>query len=75
MNIPITIQNKMRRAAKLYSEANQLMTEIDDFFESKGISDDIYRCGNGLSLEEIENGIDIVDDFVKWANLDFSEIP
>lgn len=71
MKIPIDIQKKMRRAVKLYSEANEIMKEVDLFFESKGISEDIYRCCNGISLEEIEYGNDIVDDFVKWADSDF----
>lgn len=68
MKIPIDIQNKMRQAAKLFNEAHELMKDIDLFFENKGISDDVYRSDNGISITEIEYGIDIVDDFVKWAD-------
>lgn len=31
-----------------------------------------YRAGNGISLEELEYGNDITDEFVQWAEEDFA---
>lgn len=71
MKIPKYIQNKMHSAAAMYAHASETMKEIDDYLLSKGISPDVYRSGNGISLEEIEYGNDVTDAFVAWAAEDF----
>ena len=79
MKVSKDIQNKMRRVVKLHKEADNLMQEIDEYFESKLLSSEkfnneglsVARCGNGISLEELEYGNDITDEFVAWAERDF----
>ncbi len=69
MRIPKTIKRKMHRLAKLSSESRRLSGEIDDWFTQHGynLDDatccDSLRCGSGLSLEELEYGNDITDEF------------
>ena len=68
-NIPKSIQNKMHRLAKLSAEASRLSGDIDDWFIKHGYnvdettSGDSLRSGSGLSLEELEYGNDITDEF------------
>ncbi|MDF2950543.1 MAG: hypothetical protein K0S18_126 [Anaerocolumna sp.] len=71
MKVSKDIQYKMHKAARLHSEANKLMEDVNDYFEKNGIDEDVLRCGNGISLEEVELGNDIVDEFVSWAENDF----
>ncbi len=65
----------MHKAARLFQEANGILNEVDEYLENNGISDKIYRCGNGISLEEIEAGNDITEEFVAWAENDFNLSP
>ena len=64
MKVPKKIQNKMHKLANITAQAKLLSREIDDYFESKGY--DIYelRSGSGNSLEELDYGNDITDEFV-----------
>jgi len=64
MKIPKYIIAKMHRVAKLSREASVLSKEIEDFFVKQGY--DVYelRSGNGKSLEELEYGNDVTDEFV-----------
>lgn len=71
MKIPKEIQKKMHRACAMYVKASELMQEIDAYMESKGISPEVYRNGCGISLEELEYGNDVTDEFVRWAEKDF----
>lgn len=64
MKVSKNIQNKMHKAAKLYSQASELMKEVDAYFEDKGLDMEILRDGSGISLEEIEYGNDVTDQFV-----------
>lgn len=74
MKIPKYMQDKMHKVAKLHNQANVIMAEVNEWFEKQGYGyDDLFiRNGNGISLEELEYGNDITDDFVKAAEDDFS---
>lgn len=71
MQVPKYIQDKMRRSAELHRRASVLSLEIDDYFERQGIDIDVLRCGNGISLEELDLGNDVTDEFVVWVERDF----
>lgn len=71
MKIPKHIQDKMHRIAKLHSTANALMREVDEWFRQQGCDEAVIRNGNGMSLEELEYGCDITDEFVQAAKEDF----
>lgn len=67
IKIPKYIKNKMHRLAKLSLESRHLSQEIDDwFFKNYGTDErwiEALRSGSGLSLEELEYGNDITDEF------------
>ena len=65
MKVSEVIKNKMRRIAKLTKEVMYLSREIDDYFINKGFDIDILRSGDGTSLDELDYGNDITDDFCK----------
>ena len=66
MKVSQKIKNKMHRSAKLHREASDISREIDDYFIGKGFEIKDLRSGNGRSLEELEYGNDITDDFCEW---------
>lgn len=59
------IQRKMHKLAKLTSQAVILDREINDYFESKGYDIDELRAGDGNTLDELNYGNDITDQFVE----------
>lgn len=61
MKVPEYIRRKMHRAAKLHAEASKLTRQVDDWFESRGYAAEVLRCGDGLSLEELDYGNDVTD--------------
>lgn len=63
MKVPEYIRNKMHRAAALHAEATRLMSHVDRWFEDRGFSAEVLRCGDGFSLEELDYGNDITDVF------------
>lgn len=63
MEVPKYIQCKMHRAAKLHAEAAKLTRQVDEWFESRGYTPENLRCGDGLSLEELDYGNDVTDIF------------
>ena len=65
MKVSEVIKNKMRRIAKLTKEVMYLSREIDDYFIKKGFDIDTLRSGDGTSLDELDYGNDITDDFCK----------
>ena len=71
MRIPKGIQAKMHRAATMYAKAAKVMEEIDEYLQAKGAPPEVYRTGNGVSLEELEYGNDVTDEFVRWAEEGF----
>lgn len=65
MKIPEHIKNKMHTIARIGKESTKLMSEVEDFLESKGYdSNYLYECG-GYSLRELEFGNDITDELCK----------
>jgi hypothetical protein len=73
MKVSKEIQVKMHKIAELSSEVKKLSKEVDQYFIDKGFDIEELRCGNGRSLEELEYGNDITDNFCKDAAEDFSD--
>ena len=71
MKVSKEIQRKMHKIAKLSKEIQELSSEVDQYFISKGYDIGKLRCGNGRSLEELEYGNDITDEFCKDAENNF----
>jgi len=67
------IQNKMHKIAEYANKTKELSNEVDQYFIDKGFNIEELRCGNGKSLEELEYGNDITDEFCKHAETDFSD--
>ena len=63
MKIPKYIRKKMHRAAALHREASILAGQVDEWLESYGYRPEELRCGDGLSLEELDYGNDVTDAF------------
>lgn len=63
--VPLYIKDKMHKLAKLSKEASELEDEISEWFCSKGFNEDALRCGDGASLEELNYGNDVTDEFCK----------
>lgn len=63
----------MHKIAELTKKAKELSCEVDQYFINKSFDIDELRCGNGRSLEELEYGIDITNEFCKDAEEDFSD--
>lgn len=64
MKVSIKIQNKMHKLAKLTAQAALLDRDINEYFESKGYDIDKLRSGDGTTLDELNYGNDITDEFV-----------
>lgn len=65
MKVSKEIQNKMHKLAKLTYEAGMLDREINDYFDLHGFDVDDLRRGDGDSLEELNYGNDITEQFCK----------
>lgn len=71
MRVPNYIQDKMHRVATLERQSTLLMCEIEGWLLRNGVAEeDLYsggrlRCGDGVSLEELEYGEDITELLVK----------
>lgn len=59
------IQRKMHKLAKLTSQAAILDREINDYFEINGYDIDELRAGDGSTLDELNYGNDITDQFIE----------
>lgn len=64
MRISKDVQRKMHKLAQLTSQASLLDREINEYFESKGYDIDELRSGDGTTLDELNYGNDITDNFV-----------
>ena len=71
MKISKEMQKQMHIAAAIYATASKIMAGIDMYLTSKGADPEVYRVGNGISLDELEYGNDITDEFCAWAERDF----
>lgn len=71
MKIPKYIQDKMHRVADLAQQKGRLMWEIEQWLLRNGLTEDdlenggYLRCGDGVSLEELEYGTDITEFLVE----------
>lgn len=63
MKVSQAIKKKMRRIAALSTEVKYLSKEVDDYFINKGFDIEKIRDGNGYSLEELEYGNDVTEEF------------
>lgn len=70
MKIPDHIKKKMHRLAKLSQQAYALSREIDNYFVKNGYDIEKLRSGSGVSLEELEYGNDITDEFCEFVEND-----
>lgn len=59
------IQRIMHKLAKLTSQAAILDREINDYFEINGYDIDELRAGDGSTLDELNYGNDITDQFIE----------
>lgn len=71
MKVPKYIQDKMRRVAALERQAGNLMFEIEEWLYRNGVTKEdldnggYLRCGDGISLVELEYGEDITELLVE----------
>lgn len=63
MKVSETIKKKMRRMAALSSEVSRLSAEVEDYFTKKGFDVEKLRDGDGRSLEELEYGNNVTEEF------------
>lgn len=63
MKVPAYIKRKMRIAAGHFAFGAALMREVDDWFSVRGFPPEVLRLGDGTSLEELECGNDVTDEF------------
>lgn len=63
MKVPEYIRYKMHRVAKLHAEAGRLMNHVEAWFAAQGFDSELLRCGDGFSLEELDYGNDVTDEF------------
>lgn len=65
MKVSKEIQKKMHKLASLTAQASELAREINDYFEGKGYDIDELRAGDGKTLDELDYGNDITEEFVE----------
>ena len=63
MKIPQHIKNKMHRIVALNRAADKEMEIVEKWLEKQGFDIETLRNGDGCSLEELEYGNDITDEF------------
>lgn len=63
MKVSKKIQKKMHKLADLNNQAKRLSREIDEYFENKGFEIEVLRNDNGISLDELDYGNDITEEF------------
>lgn len=71
MKVPKYIQDKMHRVAELQRQSDRLIWEIEEWLRRNGVTEEdldnggYLRCGDGVSLEELEYGEDITELLVE----------
>lgn len=65
MKVSKEIKEKMHKIANLQSQCLELSREISDYFERKGFDTELLRNGKGVSLEELDYGNDVTDEFCR----------
>lgn len=72
MRVPNYIKVKMHRIATLQKQSALLSAEVDNWFIEHGFSIEELRCGDGQSLEELDYGNDVTNEFCsRVANGEF----
>ena len=66
MKVSQSIKNKMRKLAKLSAQAKELSYDIDNYFIENGYDIELLRSGDGMSLDELDYGNDVTDEFCEW---------
>lgn len=66
-SVPKYIREKMHRYARLQKQSSDLLREIEEWLENQGLDPGYdgpggLRCSNGMSLCELDDGIDITDE-------------
>lgn len=56
----------MRRLAKLHQKVRALDNEVTEYFIGLGFPEDFLRSGCGWTLDEIQDGVDVTDEFCQW---------
>jgi hypothetical protein len=74
MKISKYIKNKMHKLADLSYKASKLSQEIDNYFEENKYDIEELRSGDGISLEELEYGNDVTDQFCDWFENEKSKL-
>jgi len=69
MKIPQYIIDDMKRAARHFSSGAAIMERVNGWFESRGFAPEELRNCDGCSLEEIEYGNDIAEEFARKMEL------
>ncbi len=59
----MSIQNKMHKATELVERANGLMSEVEEYLESQGVSYETCYYDGPVSLNDIANGDDVTGSF------------
>lgn len=67
------IKRKMHKIAELSNKVKELSSEVDQYFINNGFDIEKLRCGNGRSLEELEYGNNITDEFCENIENNFSD--
>jgi hypothetical protein len=66
MKVSQAIKNKMHELARLNRKASELSLQIDNYFIDKGYNIESLRSGDGISLEELDYGNDMTNEFCEW---------
>lgn len=65
MKVSKEIKSKMHKLASLTAQASKLDREINYYFESRGYDIDKLRSGDGTTLDELNYGNDITEQFIE----------
>lgn len=63
MKVPGHIREKMHKIAELHRRAADISYVVDSWFIEHGYDIEDLRTGDGSSLEELDYGFDVTDDF------------
>lgn len=63
MKVPEHIREKMHKIAELHRRATDISDVVDSWFIEHGYYMEDLRTGDGRSLEELDYGFDVTDDF------------
>ncbi len=80
MKVSKHIKAQIHKAAKLKAEANEIVSEIENYLISKGIDPDMFRGTSNNEgfvapdyLTDLDYGIDVTDDLVAFLESEFKD--